>query len=222
MAEKKKRDRRYRDFATVVYEDSAPEDWYERLQATHLPCFVVEHNKDTNPDGTLKKAHNHVMVMYDSVHSLDQAKELFSSIGGVGCEVVQTKRGMARYLCHLDNPEKHQYDIEDVYELGGADYLDVITNESDNFATFQELVYYVKENGVEDVTSLFDMLLEEDSKAWLHFLYKNVFLIDKFCSANYKRRVYSKDAKPETKVIDLSDDSKVFCYRLMDILRGDL
>lgn len=48
--------------------------------------------------------------MFDGVKTIEQAKDLFEQIGGVGCEKVNSIRGYARYLCHLDNPEKAQYD----------------------------------------------------------------------------------------------------------------
>ena len=67
-------------------------------------------DEDGNKIVKPKKPHYHVMIMYDSVKTIEQAREVLSAIGGVGVEIVNSVRGYARYLCHLDNPEKYQYD----------------------------------------------------------------------------------------------------------------
>ena len=102
---------RTRNFATVVYPESAPDNWQSILEEQFVPAFISPlHDSDLNPTGEPKKEHYHVVIMYDSVKTMEQAQDLFQKIGGVGCERVQSIRGYARYLCHLDNPDKHQYD----------------------------------------------------------------------------------------------------------------
>lgn len=138
--------KRFRNFATVIYLDSAPADWQERLFALHVPCFISPyHDQDVNPDGEIKKPHYHVMLMYDGVKSEDQVKMAFQSFGGVGFEVIQSIRGYARYLCHLDNPDKHQYPIEEVIECSGSDYLDVITLATDTYKAICEMMAWVRD-----------------------------------------------------------------------------
>ena len=98
-----------RNFATVVYPESAPENWLERLDGLHVPAFVSPlHNQDINPDGSPKKPHWHILIMFAGVKTREQAQEVIDAIGGVGCESVSTVRGYARYLVHADNPEKAQ------------------------------------------------------------------------------------------------------------------
>jgi hypothetical protein len=140
MGEKKSRDTRTRNYATVVYMDSAPSNWLDILSDLHVPAFVSPfHNKDKNPDGEYKKPHYHIMIMYDNKKSIEQAKENFEKIGGVGCQIVNSPRGYARYLCHLDNPEKHQYSIEEVKSFGGADYMDTISLITDKYKIIGEM-----------------------------------------------------------------------------------
>ena len=40
MAEKKSSTGRYRNFATIVYPESAVSDWQEILSSYHVPAFV--------------------------------------------------------------------------------------------------------------------------------------------------------------------------------------
>lgn len=150
MTEKKSSGRgRTRNFATVVYQDSAPEKWQEILCEQFVPAFISPyHDQDTNPTGEKKKPHWHVMIMFDGPKTIDQAKEIFELINGVGCEVVQSQRGYARYLCHLDNPEKAQYPAEHVRALCGADYVTVIGLVTDKYKAIGEMIDYCMENGI--------------------------------------------------------------------------
>lgn len=96
---------RTRNFATVVYPESASGDWMEKLADLKIKAFVSPlHDKDKNPDGEPKKAHYHVILMFDSVKSVEQVKEITDEIGGVGVEKINSLRGYARYLIHADNP----------------------------------------------------------------------------------------------------------------------
>lgn len=140
---------RTRNWATVVYPESAPANWETILAECHSACFVSPlHDSDINPDGTPKKEHYHVIVMFDAVKNRDQVKELFDRIGGVGTEKISSLRGYARYLCHLDNPEKHQYSPDDVKAYGGADYISVIGLPTDKYKAIDEMIDYCEENNV--------------------------------------------------------------------------
>lgn len=135
---------RYRNFATVVYPESAPENWKEILDDLKIPCFCSPlHDRDLNPTGEEKKPHYHVLVPFDGKKSRDQVRVLFESFGGVGVEVVQSLRGYARYLCHLDNPEKAQYKPDDVTSFHGADYADVIGLPVDNLRCVREMMEWI-------------------------------------------------------------------------------
>lgn len=130
---------RTRNFATIVYPESAPENWQDTLQEEHIPAFISPiHDKDILDNGQPKKAHYHVMLMFDNVKTQEQAKEVFDKIGGVGCEIVKSPRAMARYLKHLDDPDKAQY-TDDVVSLGGANYSDVIGDEVDRYKALGEM-----------------------------------------------------------------------------------
>ena len=110
--------KRTRNYSTVVYPESAPENWQMILQEQCVPALISPiHNKDINCDGDLKKEHYHVMIMFDGVKTQEQAREVFELIGGVGAEPIKSVRAYARYLCHLDNPDKTHYKIDDVLSL---------------------------------------------------------------------------------------------------------
>lgn len=148
---------RTRNFATVVYPESAPDNWQEILSEQFVPAFVSPfHDMDADPDGEVKKAHYHVLITYDSTKTKEQAEALIQLIGGVGCEVVQSLRGYSRYLCHLDNPDKHQYPTEDVRAFCGADYLASIGLPTDKYKAIKEIIEHVKQNDLYSYSDLLD------------------------------------------------------------------
>lgn len=148
--------KRTRNFATVVYPESAPEDWQDILAGQFIPAFISPlHDKDINPGGEPKKPHYHVMIMFEGVKTKEQAEAIFKLIGGVGCEVVNSMRGYGRYLCHLDNPEKAQYKQEDVRCLSGADYIAVIGLVLDKYKAISEMIDFCQLN---DIVSYSDLL----------------------------------------------------------------
>jgi len=140
---------RTRNYACVVYLDSANENWKSVISESKIPCFISPyHDKDLNADNTPKKPHYHVLTMFDSVKTSEQAKAFFDTFGGVGCEVVNSTRGYARYLCHLDNPEKVQYPIDEVVSYAGADYIATIGTAADKAKSIREMIEYIEGNDV--------------------------------------------------------------------------
>lgn len=194
--EEKKSNRRYRDFASVVYPDSenTPSNWIQLLKDLHVPVLISPlHNMDIDQGSeggpTPKKPHYHVMLVFDSVKTEDQAKEIFSHIGAVGLEIVKSRRGMARYLCHLDNPEKAQYSKDDVIQCGGVDYYEIISMVADKYATLDAVVHYIIENNVDNILDLYQYCDANGLTDWKRICFDKNFVISNYCKGNeYKRK----------------------------------
>ena len=146
------RKKRGRVFMCVVYEDSAPDNWREILRALHVGYLISPyHDKDVNPDGTPKKPHWHVVLIFDCVKSGGQVAELMWTFGGVVSPkpedfFVNSLRGIARYLCHMDNPEKWQYDPADVEVGGDLDYNELVKAKNADKRTMREIMDFVLDN----------------------------------------------------------------------------
>jgi hypothetical protein len=164
---------RTRNFATVVYPDSAPENWQEILSEMRVPCFISPlHDKDVNPDGEIKKPHWHVQFVFDSVKTDEQVQEIIDTIGGVGLERINSYRGYARYLCHLDNPEKHQYLPEEVRSLCGADYIGAIGLVTDKYKAIGEMIDFCMEKGIDSYMELI-VYARNERQNWFRVLCDN-------------------------------------------------
>ena len=191
-----KRAGRTRNFATVVYPESAPADWMERLDQYHIAALVSPlHDKDTNPSGEPKKPHYHVLLMFESPADYEsKVAPIFAEIGGVGREAVNSARGYARYLCHLDNPEKAQYSPSEVRCMGGADFYSITNLPTDDLKLIIEIKNYCRDNGVYSLAELMD-LAEIHHPEWLSLIVMSrCYVIDKYikslaweCETRYVR-----------------------------------
>lgn len=157
-----KKDTRTRNYASVVYPESVKDNWLDILSDLHIPVFISPlHDKDTNPTGEPKKAHYHIIFMFEGKKSKEQIKAITDEIGAVGQEPINSVRGYARYLCHLDNPEKAQYSTDDVKCLGGADYTSVIGLPTDKYKAIKEMMQFCKEYNIMSYADLLELSAEE-------------------------------------------------------------
>ena len=188
----KKSNIRTRNYATVVYPDSAPDNWQELLVQQFVPAFISPlHDKDINPTGEPKKPHWHVIIMFEGVKTQEQATEIFNSIGGVGCERVNSIRGYSRYLCHLDNPDKVQYNVDDVRSLSGADYTSCIGLATDRYKAIDEMMQFCDDNNIYSYSTLLRYCRSE-RRDWFRVLCDNgTFVIKEFLKSKSWSEQYS-------------------------------
>lgn len=158
----KSKDDRKRNFATELYLDSGNPEWLNILKDSHIPIFVSPlHDKDKKENGDFVKPHHHIMIMYEGKKSKDQVKEFIDSFNGHGLEIIGSVRGYARYLCHLDDSDKYQYDVTDVKSIGGADYFAIIGLASDKYKAIKEMKDFINETGIINYCDLFDYAADE-------------------------------------------------------------
>lgn len=122
---------RARCWTCLVYPDSAPADWLDKLRSLHFAYDVSPlHDRDLKEDGSLKKPHYHVVIDAGKSNkkSGDQAREIFDAFGGVYPDpdknkakfiqecLVRDRVILLRYLCHLDETDEKKpiYDISEV------------------------------------------------------------------------------------------------------------
>lgn len=169
---------RTRNWATVVYPDSCPADWLHILEEFHVPFIVSPlHDSDRTAAGEEKKAHFHVLLIFDSVKTADQATEIFRSVNGVGCEKVSSLRGYARYLCHLDDPDKAQYNPNDVY-CYREDYASLISLPTDKYDSIAAMIDWVDREGVISYAQLL-RYAKSNNEIWFRVLCDNGTMVMK-------------------------------------------
>ena len=128
-------DDRQRAFTALLYPESMADDAMGMLERAGLMgCISPLHNQDRYPDGTVKKAHYHMLVYFPGKTSLKNVTALLSQIGAVRVQPVANIVGMVRYFCHLDiDPEnvpgdvgKVRYSVEKMWSFGGFDAMSYV------------------------------------------------------------------------------------------------
>lgn len=152
-----------RNWAFVLYPESAPADWLEQLQKTGLPCAISPlHDRDVNATGEQKKPHYHVMVFYQGPTSYNVVKRLTDGLHQPIPQVVEQVRGYYRYLTHMDNPEKAQYPASEIRTLNGFDIGDFVDmTKSEVTKVLRALMDYIRENDLMEYADLMDMTMCE-------------------------------------------------------------
>lgn len=137
----KRPDAKSREWWAVGYPESLPENWREQVQEYFLETYISPlHDRDLNPDGTPKKPHYHVVLVWPGPTTYSRALEVFKSCGLVmQHKVIGSLRGVCRYLCHLDNPEKAQYSVDDVESYNGGDYQAMINLPTEKYGFIREM-----------------------------------------------------------------------------------
>ncbi|MDF7683839.1 replication protein [Lactobacillus sp. ESL0679] len=157
--EKEKKERRSRKWTLVIYPDSAPENWRQVISNMHVawiesPC----HDKDKNPDNTVKKAHWHILLMFGSDKSFRQIKEIADELNAPIPQPCRNVVGMVRYFAHIDNPEKHQYKPSDIVGHCGADpqqYLETASQKkADRYKRIKDMMDFVDDQGITEFADL--------------------------------------------------------------------
>ena len=165
----------------VLYPDSAPDNWLDYLKDTHLPIAISPiHNKDINPDNTLKKPHYHVIVAFDGPTTYKNIVDNFTDF--LNCPIpkrVMSLRGMYRYLCHLDNPEKFQYDVNDIIHLND---FNIEMSESDIIIVIKQIIDVININGIRNYRELFDYYINEGFFDELKVIKANAFFFKTYLS----------------------------------------
>lgn len=155
-------------YATIVYPESAPPDWIDILEEQHIQALISPlHDKDLDKEGNPKKPHYHVILIFESLKSQNQVKEINEKFGGVGTIPLHSLGAYSRYLCHLDNSEKAQYSIEGVKEIGGANYKECCRQngekEKEDEANLIELTQIILDKRITYFHEIADLIIKEHS-----------------------------------------------------------
>lgn len=184
-------DERRKVWAVILYPESLPEDWIDRIEKTHVAAAVsplhendywTSEDEEINPEhraGTRKKEHHHVILYFESLKSANQVLSLLEPFGVTYVEPVESPRAYNRYLCHLDQPEKAQYDPKEVIRLNGAkcDMSKPNPTADEQQEIRDAILRHCQENNVTEYAELTYYALNSGLSDWLWYIeHKTVFL----------------------------------------------
>ena len=156
-----------RNWAFVVYPESAPSDWIEQLQQRGVVGAISPlHDKDLNATGEPKKAHWHVIVTYEGPTAQSVVERLTERLNAPKPIPLEQVRGYYRYLTHKDNPEKAQYDEKDIQTLNGFNIRDFVEmTKSEVNAKIRIIQKMIRELDFLEYADLLDYLQDNDELA---------------------------------------------------------
>lgn len=163
------------NWCTLVYPESVDPNWVINLRNEHVPfAFSPLHLYDLEDDYlTLKKPHYHLIIKFDSLKSLTQVKDILIRVmgkdGAVQPFVCNSVRSYTRYFCHLDDPEKHQYNIEEIetYGLPLKDFLSFTPSEAKQI--YIQIIQFLVDKNITEYSVLIKHCLLYNTE-WLDVL----------------------------------------------------
>lgn len=85
---------------------------YESFKELLTDCWAyVLHDKDTDENGEVKAPHYHLYIEYQNARTFQAMRNRFE---GAHIETAQNREFCIQYLIHRNNPDKHQYKIDEV------------------------------------------------------------------------------------------------------------
>lgn len=170
----------------ILYPESAPENWKDIIQETGLKsCISPLHDKDTNPDGSIKKAHYHIMLCWDTgTTTYNNVKKICDLVNATIPKRVLSVVGMYRYFIHTDNPEKYQYKESDIISYNGFDISDInpLTS-SQKLAIKKEIQKLIIEQHILEYCDLMDYLLINDLGDFYEVASTQTLFFDRYISS---------------------------------------
>lgn len=164
-------------WAGIMYQDSAPPDWEDKLRMIGV-AFAVSplHDQDKTQDGHLKKPHWHLILHWSGGSTTYKTAEGITR--GVLCGTIPiplvSPRGYYRYFCHLDNPKKAQYDAKDIVTGNGFDIGDFLELSSQEKAEIRfKLLELVIKTGMNEYWDLITYAMYNLPAAELDYICQN-------------------------------------------------
>lgn len=216
-------DDRARNWNIIVYPDSAPSNWRDILNDQNIAWIESPlHDKDENPDGEPKKPHWHILVIYEGKQSYETVLKLTQQLNTVPPQRCKAAKGSVRYMVHMDNPEKYQYDVKDIKTYGGADVKKYLTlTAGDKYQCIKEMCLWCKQNEITEYQDLVDFAMIERTDDWFIILCDCGTMV----MSNYIKslRHSKKEVNPETGEYPhrfIYQDGQMIDTKTGDILKG--
>lgn len=182
---------RTRNWTAVCYPEDLPEGWEQMIEGVKWACSPL-HDKDLNTDGSPKKKHYHVLLMFSAVKTSAQVVDFLGGLFGtseggsvIGIAAPQKcgdRAALVRYMAHMDNPEKAQYNPADIRCFGGADVLELLQHNKREIAEMMiSIEQFIDDNNITELCDLSAALRQTDIDLYLlvatqHTYYFNAYI----------------------------------------------
>ena len=181
-----------RNWACILYPESAPENWRQILSKTGLQCAISPlHNLDVNEEtGEIKKEHYHIILCFNGPTSYNVVKDITDSLNSPAPQPLQQVKGYYRYLTHMDNPEKHQYNSSDITFINGFSPIDFIDLSKSEILKIQiDLLRLINQFDIIEYSTFIDTILDKNMIDGYEVASSNTYFFDRYiCSRRNQKK----------------------------------
>lgn len=166
-----------RYFTFLIYPESAPVDWVEKLELLGVPMAISPlHDKDLSKvEGqTYKKAHYHIIYIANNPVTAESVRiKIKRALGDKSVALVQiiqrSVENMYLYLTHESKDavakNKHKYDKKDIQLLNNFDIDRYITIDAETKdQTLKTLLQIIRTYSIPNAIDLYDFIEEHGEK----------------------------------------------------------
>lgn len=154
-------------WAFLLYEDSMPTNYKEIITQWFLPvCISPKHDKDvyeetteSHKKGEIKKTHYHVLLCFGNTTTYKTALNYAKELGANIVKPISSSKGAYDYWTHKNNPEKAQYNEEDMQYFGGfntRDYIGKTEHEID--IALNTIIHIINDKNLYELKEVYDYL----------------------------------------------------------------
>ena len=191
-----KSDIKKRNWTMVLYDDSCAKDWEDYLNSTGVPYAYAYHDKDLTEIGEPKKPHYHVVICFDGPTTYNTALEYAKRVGSAN-DVIQpvgSVRGIVRYFCHKDNPDKYQYSEDIIQCRNGfdpSDYFSLTVTQTK--ALKRKVTTLIRDNDINEYAELIDWLMDIEEDDMYDIATQNTFYFTQYIKSKRSIKKSSKN-----------------------------
>lgn len=201
-------DKKSRYWAFIVYPNTDNlTEIYDAIQSTHMACILSPlHDKDVydkdgenHKKGEIKKPHFHGIWQFSGPARLAQALNVNQCFGDKSpqyMEPVADLIGYTRYFAHLDDPQKAEYDINDIIAFnGGQINLERPKSAEENRRIMYDILAWINQHGILEYKDIVDYAFNHEPD-WVPIVTsKTIFFAHYMSSARAKKGVKNDQEK---------------------------
>ena len=118
----------------------------DSMKGTSL-VYMINHDRDKNLEtGEIIENHTHMLIEYQTPRKISTVANLFE-VESNFIEICKSKKASLRYLTHLDDREKYQYNSDEVIHNNTVSYDDLIKGQ--NLSDKEIAKYLMESRGME-------------------------------------------------------------------------
>lgn len=165
----------------VVYPESMHKNFFSILEEYKIPFCYILHDKDTDTNGKIKKAHYHVVIERKLTA---KETEIVYKYGVINYkEPVRSEKGITNYLTHENNPNKFHYNMDAVNYSKHWDedkWDEILSKQPQKEVTCTEIFTVIIENDIDTYNGLIKYAMSNLSDAHVNLIVKRAYAFKEF------------------------------------------